>query len=212
MGIMTSIGSILRFLLEIYSWLIIARVLISWVSPDPYNPVVQFLVRATEPIMAPMRRLLPAIGGLDLSPILAIFLVMALQRIVTILFSPMAGGSGAVLMLLAEFVYLIHLLFTFYLLILVIRAGVNIFNWYNFRRSRGARLDLYNPFIRFIYASTEPVLRTLRRVVPNLHGLDISPILGAILTVVALILLQEAVIFLASPPGSGGGVPMMMPQ
>lgn len=206
MGIFSSVGGLLRFLLELYSWLLIVRVLISWVSPDPYNPVVQFLVRATEPVLAPLRRLLPALGGLDLSPILALFLVMALQRLVVVLFSPM-GGAGALLLLVVEFVYLVHLLLTFYLLILLLRAGVNGYNWFNFRRGRAVRLDLYNPFVRFIYMATEPTLRPLRRWLPNLYGLDISPLAGAGVVVAGLLLLQEVVVRLSS----GGGASMLLP-
>jgi YggT family protein len=60
-------------------WIIIARALISWVSPDPFNPIVRFLYRATEPVLRPIRRRMPMMQmGLDLSPLVAI---LALQLI-----------------------------------------------------------------------------------------------------------------------------------
>ncbi len=66
--------------LSLYMWIIVARALISWVNPDPYNPIVQFLYRATEPAMASVRRWLPLRGlGIDLSPLIIIAAIMFLQ-------------------------------------------------------------------------------------------------------------------------------------
>lgn len=62
------------FFLVALSWLIIIRALISWVSPDPYNPIVQFLYRVTDPILNPIRRILPAMP-IDISPIIAYVLI-----------------------------------------------------------------------------------------------------------------------------------------
>ena len=59
-------------------WLILVRALISWVNPDPFNPVVQFLTRATEPILQPIRRLLPPMG-IDISPIIAFLAIIFLK-------------------------------------------------------------------------------------------------------------------------------------
>ena len=75
--------ALLSQLLAIYSVVIIVRALISWVSPDPRNPIVQFLAVVTEPVLAPLRRLVPprVFGGLDLSPILAIVLISLLRGI-----------------------------------------------------------------------------------------------------------------------------------
>jgi len=66
--------------LTIYMWLVIIRALISWVSPNPYNPIVQFLYRATEPVLWRVRRLLPISGiGLDFSPIIVILIIYFLK-------------------------------------------------------------------------------------------------------------------------------------
>ena len=62
-------------------WLIIVRALVSWVSPDPYNPLVQFLYKTTEPMLAPFRRIIPVHSiGLDLSPLFAIMVILFLQK------------------------------------------------------------------------------------------------------------------------------------
>jgi YggT family protein len=72
------------WLLELYTWIIIAAALISWVSPDPSNPIVRFLRQVTEPVFAPVRRLLPPwkTGGLDLSPLIVLLGIQFVQRVV----------------------------------------------------------------------------------------------------------------------------------
>jgi YggT family protein len=64
-------------------WVIIARAVISWVNPDPYNPIVRFLNSITEPVLYPVRRRIPIhFGGLDFSPILVILAIIFLQSFV----------------------------------------------------------------------------------------------------------------------------------
>ena len=65
-------ATVLGYLIDFFWWLILIRALLSWVNPDPYNTIVQFIERATEPILAPFRRILPAYKlGIDLSPVIA---------------------------------------------------------------------------------------------------------------------------------------------
>ena len=68
-------------LLDIYKWVIIAAALITWVSPDPRNPIVTILRQVTEPVLAPARRLLPPwrTGGLDFSPLIVIFAIQLVE-------------------------------------------------------------------------------------------------------------------------------------
>ena len=72
------------WLLDLYSYVIIAAALISWVSPDPRNPIVQFLRQITEPVLAPVRRMLPPwkTGGLDLSPIIVLLAIQFIERVI----------------------------------------------------------------------------------------------------------------------------------
>ena len=74
----------IAWLLDLYSWVIIAGALITWVSPDPRNPVVIFLRRATEPVLQPVRRLLPPwkTGGLDLSPLIVLIAIQFVERVI----------------------------------------------------------------------------------------------------------------------------------
>ena len=74
----------IAWILDIYSWVIIASALISWVSPDPRNPIVTFLRQVTEPVLGPVRRLLPPwnTGGLDFSPIIVLIAIQFLERVI----------------------------------------------------------------------------------------------------------------------------------
>ena len=78
-NILQGLAYVLDTVLFLYMWLIIIRALISWVNPDPWNPIVQFLARATDPVLTVIRRRVGLVGGIDVSPILAILLIMFLQ-------------------------------------------------------------------------------------------------------------------------------------
>lgn len=78
-NLLLAIAGVLDMGLTLYVWLVIARALISWVSPSPYNPIVQFLYAVTEPALRPVRRRLPA-TGIDISPVILILGVVFLQQ------------------------------------------------------------------------------------------------------------------------------------
>lgn len=80
---LSAVAEIVDYILTLYMYIIIARALISWVNPDPYNSIVQFLNRITEPVLNPLRKLIPAYKlGLDLSPMIAILVIMFLKRFI----------------------------------------------------------------------------------------------------------------------------------
>ncbi len=80
-NLLAALAKVLDVCLTFMYWVIIVRALISWVQPDPYNPVVQFLYKVTEPILTPIRRILPLDlkFGIDISPIIAILAIYFLQ-------------------------------------------------------------------------------------------------------------------------------------
>ena len=80
-NLIEALAAILNLALTIYLWVIVARALLSWVNPDPYNPIVRFLYNVTEPVLGWVRRRVPLIfGGLDLTPILVLLAIIFLQR------------------------------------------------------------------------------------------------------------------------------------
>ena len=79
-NLIIALATILDYALTIANWLIVIRALLSWVNPDPYNVIVQFIYKFTEPLLAPFRRLVPAYSiGIDLSPIFALLVIWFLK-------------------------------------------------------------------------------------------------------------------------------------
>ena len=83
-ALMMAIANLFLTILFLYKWVIIISSLISWVQPDPYNPVVQMLYRLTEPAYSFVRRFIPTVfGGMDLAPLILIFAIMFLEIFLT---------------------------------------------------------------------------------------------------------------------------------
>jgi YggT family protein len=80
-NLVDALAALLHLVLNIYIWILILRAIISWVNPDPYNPIVRFLYRVTEPVLRPVRNLLPLQGlGLDLSPMIVLLIIYVLDQ------------------------------------------------------------------------------------------------------------------------------------
>jgi len=79
---LSALGYVVSYALDIYMYVVIARALISWVNPDPWNPIVQFLDKVTEPALAPIRRVIGWRLGVDISPIILILVIIFLQRFI----------------------------------------------------------------------------------------------------------------------------------
>ncbi|KJR99463.1 MAG: hypothetical protein VR65_15865 [Desulfobulbaceae bacterium BRH_c16a] len=90
-----SVAQLIDFLLTVYTWIIIGRVVISWVNADPYNPIVRFLYEATEPVLSRIRRFLPiSFGGIDFTPMILILAIMFLQSFFIQTLKQLAVGMG----------------------------------------------------------------------------------------------------------------------
>ena len=80
-NLLEALATVINYVLYLYMWIIIARAVISWVNPDPYNPIVRFLYSITDPVLLAIRRRLPlSFGGIDFSPILVILAIIFVQR------------------------------------------------------------------------------------------------------------------------------------
>mgnify|MGYP000362438306 CR=1 FL=1 len=77
--LLAALHQLASLLLNYVFWTVLARIILSWVAPDPRNPLVLVVVQITEPVMAPARKLLPPMGGFDLSPILVLLAIQFLQ-------------------------------------------------------------------------------------------------------------------------------------
>ena len=80
-NLILALANLLHLVLQAYFWIIIARAVLSWVNPDPFNPIVRFLYRVTEPVLRPIRHRLPTLSiGIDLSPMVVILAIFFLDN------------------------------------------------------------------------------------------------------------------------------------
>jgi len=75
-----AIAEVIHLVLMIYMWIIIIRAIMSWINPNPYHQLVQFIYQITDPVLNMVRRYIPPIAGLDLSPIIVILVIMFIDR------------------------------------------------------------------------------------------------------------------------------------
>ena len=162
-------------LIDLYIAAVLLRLLLQWVRADFYNPLCQFLVKVTNPLLVPLRRVIPSIGRLDTA---AVVLMLLLEVIGVWLVSRIGSVALGWLHLLAFSVtkLLMTVLMTYFFLIIV----SVILSWLG----RGIR----HPFVPLVYQLTEPVLRPFRKVIPPIAGIDLSP-LFALIAIRFLILL-----------------------
>ncbi len=90
-NLLSALATVLDIALTTYMWIIIIRAIISWVNPDPWNPIVQFLYRATDPVLRQIQRMLPTRGwGIDFSPLIAILAIIFIQKFLVASLSDLA--------------------------------------------------------------------------------------------------------------------------
>ncbi|MBI6703555.1 YggT family protein [Pseudomonas viridiflava] len=165
-GLNTAAIYVLQTLGSLYLMLILLRFVLQLVRANFYNPLSQFIVKATQPLLKPLRRIIPSIFGLDMSSLVLAIIVQMILMALTLLL--IAGTAGDPLLLLLWSIISVTALFLkifFFALI----ASV-ILSWV----APGSN----NPGAELVNQICEPALAPFRRIVPNLGGLDISPILA----------------------------------
>lgn len=155
---------------------ILMRLLLQWVRADFYNPLCQFLVKVTNPLIVPARRIIPSIGKLDTASVVVI-LVLELIEIFSI--DQLRGADTSTeLLLLFVFKKLIFTLLMTYFVLIIARV---IVSWIG-QQSR-------HPIIPLIYQLTEPVLKPISKLIPPIGGIDLSPLIALIALRFLLLLL-----------------------
>jgi YggT family protein len=193
-GILLAIAGLTSITLSIYVWVVIIRVLMSWVNPNPGNPVVQFLARLTDPALYHVRRIFPlSYAGVDFSPVILILLVVFLNDFIAFSIRGLPGlhnlnglafgmaPTGIVPIFFFCFLRMVQGFLSAYMIVVIVRAVLSFIS-----------PDPYNPIVRFVYGITEPVLYRVRSLFPFLllGNIDLSP---AVLFV-AIILFNRYVI------------------
>jgi len=161
---------------DLYVTAILLRLLLQWVRADFYNPLSQFLIKITNPVLVPARRIIPSIGKLDTASVVIMLLLELIQLVAIGLLSKTDFGFQF-LLLFAIKKLLITLLIT-YLVLIIARVLVS---WIA-AQSR-------HPLIPLIYQLTEPVLKPFSKLLPPMGGVDLSPLFALIAVRFLLLLL-----------------------
>lgn len=176
---MTATIFLIQTVFGFYILAVMLRFLLQCVRADFYNPLVQFLVRITNPPLLPLRRIVPGYRGLDLASVVLAFALQLVEvLLVTLLLLGQKAGVGDLLLLtVAE---LLKLLINIYLWGVVIQA---VLSWFN--------PDPYHPAARVLAQLTAPVLRPARKLLPPISGVDLSPLLVVVALIFVSLLLQD---------------------
>lgn len=159
---------LLRTLGDLYLLTFLLRFIMQWVRADFYNPLAQFVVRATNPLVAPVRRVVPVAGGADLATLILLLALEALLTWALLFIGSFTVSTGTFLLLVP--LRLINLTLWFYTVSIFIYV---IMSWI-------AQAG-YNPIGRMLAELNEPLLGPVRRMLPPIGGLDLSPLLVLIL-------------------------------
>lgn len=176
---------LLRAVTELYLATFLLRFIMQWVRADYYNPAAQFILKVTSPLVIPARRILPSIRGLDFPTLVVLAL---LECVVTWLLIAIATGGavglGGALTIGAFLTFvvlrLINLTLTVYTIVILVYALLSFVN-------RG-----YNPIETWLGQIAEPLLKPVRRVVPPIGGLDLSPLIVILLLQAVRIALSQS--------------------
>lgn len=166
-----SVGNAFGFLVEtlfsLYIAALLLRVLLEAVGADYYNPVSQVLLTVTEPLVGPLGRLIPRVGRFNTA---AVVLLLVIQTISVVLVMAISGFAADPLQaVVIAFFRLIRMLLVMYMVLIIAEV---ILSWVG----GGMR----HPIIPLIYQLTRPVLAPIRRMVPSIAGLDLSPLIAII--------------------------------
>lgn len=164
---------LVQVVLGLYALVVTLRFLLQVLRADFYNPLSQFVVKLTSPLLKPLRRIIPSAGGLDLSSLLLAWMVKALELLLVL----WIGGAGLHLAapLLLAIPELLALIINIFLFSTVILA---ILSWFT--------PPGYNPATALLSSLTEPLLQPIRRLLPPVSGMDFSPMI----LIIGLILLK----------------------
>lgn len=172
-------GYLVQTLLSLYLLTMLLRFVLQLVRADFYNPISQFLVKVTNPLVLPLRRVLPGFAGLDMAS-LVLALLLQLAGIIALLLINGLGLPNILLLLVWSVIGLVGLLVNIYFFALL---AMIILSWV----APGSN----HPAIYLLHQITEPVMAPVRKALPAMGGMDFSPILVFILINVLQIALRH---------------------
>jgi len=177
---MSALIFIVDTLLSLALFVVLARLLLQWARADFRNPIAQAIVRLTNPLILPLRRILPPVGKVDTASVVAVVLV-AIIKVGILLALRGYGSPGVQLWVQSVAVELVESLLRTYFYAILLYALLSLI-------APGG----YSPLQSVLASVCEPVLRPFRRLIPPIAGIDLSP-LWAVIAIQAILLLLPAI-------------------
>ncbi|MGQ7960570.1 YggT family protein [Pseudomonas sp. SP16.1] len=168
-GFIEALIYIIQTLGSLYLLIVLLRFILQLVRADFYNPLSQFIVKATQPLLTPLRRVIPGVAGLDLASLVLAILVQLLLMIVTLTLMGYNVGGFILQLLVWSVIGVTSLFLKVFFFALIVSV---ILSW--------VAPGSYNPGAQLVNQICEPLLTPFRKLLPNLGGLDISPIFAFI--------------------------------
>jgi YggT family protein len=154
---------VINTLVGLYLLIIVLRFLLQLVRADFYNPVSQFIVKATNPLLIPLRKVIPGWGGIDIASLVLALLVQAIAIVLILLLNGMQPPPEAALWAAIGVLSLLLKVYFWGLLITIIASWI--------------APNSYNPVLILINQILEPAMKPIRKIMPDMGGIDLSPII-----------------------------------
>jgi YggT family protein len=168
-GLNTAAIYVIQTLGSLYLLIVLLRFILQMVRADFYNPMSQFIVRATQPLLRPLRKVIPGFGGVDLASLVLAILVQMLLMVITLILMGYGVGGFVLQVLIWAIIGVTSLFMKVFFFALIISV---ILSW--------VAPGTHNPAAELVNQICEPLLAPIRRILPNLGGLDLSPIFAFI--------------------------------
>jgi len=169
---------LIETLFDIYIAILLLRFLLQQFGADYYNPIAQFIVKATQPVVGIARKFIPSFKKIDIATLFTVIVFIAVK---ILLITSLQGGSYPIsIILLASVTSLVSLIFDIFIFAIFIQV---ILSWVN--------PDPYNPVSSLLKSLTDPVMRPIKQRLPSMGGLDISPIFA----IIGLTFLKKLVLY-----------------
>lgn len=170
---------LIDILFHLYTVVLMLRLILQWARADFYNPVSQFIVKITNPLVRPLRKIIPGFFGIDFATLVLILALTSIKILIVYSLSGYSLVSG--LLVITVLLDTIDLLLNIFLFAIIIQA---LLSWVN--------PDPYNPVVALLNSLTWPILKHFRKLIPPISGFDISPIFA----IIAIMFIQQSIHYL----------------
>ena len=170
---------LIDILFHLYTVILMLRLILQWARADFYNPVSQFIVKITNPLVKPLRRIIPGFFGIDFATLVLIFALTTVK--ILIVYSLSGYNLFGGLLIITIVLDVVDLLLNIFLFAIIIQA---LLSWVN--------PDPHNPVVALLNSLTWPILKHFRKLIPPISGFDISPIFA----IISIMFIQQSIHYL----------------